>query len=330
MITPRASDIDEAAECLAGVAHVTPVLTSRRLDERVGREVFLKCESFQRCGAFKFRGAYNALSRLDAPERARGVVTHSSGNHGQAVALAAKLLGIPATVVMPVTAAGVKRAATEAYGASVVTCAAEDRERTAAEIVSAQGRVLVHPYDDDRIIAGQGTAARELLSEVDGLDLLLVPVGGGGLISGTALAASARSASCRVVGVEPDQAADAGLSFRSGRVHTLERVPETIADGLRTRSIGERNLDVMRRYVADMVVVSEAAILEALEFLWQTVKIVVEPSAAVAMAPLLDGTFRTPGKRVGVILSGGNVDLPALLAALSQRTGSAAEGSGRA
>lgn len=316
MRIPTSADVDEAAERLAGVAHVTPVLTSRRLDERTGRSVFLKCENFQRCGAFKFRGAYNALSRLTSSERTRGVVTHSSGNHGQAVALAAKLLGISATVVMPTSAAGVKRAATEGYGARVVTCAPEDRERTASEIVAAEGLSLVHPYDDDRIIAGQGTAARELVEEVRDLDVVLVPVGGGGLISGTALAVSGREESCRVIGVEPELAADAGLSFRSRSVQTLERVPETIADGLRTRSIGDRNLEIMKRHVTDMLTVSERAILEALEYLWQTVKIVVEPSSAVALAPLLDQKVSFPGRRVGVILSGGNVDLVALLQAL--------------
>ena len=305
-LTPLA--VAEAADRLAGVAHVTPVLTSRGLDERAGVEVFLKCESFQRCGAFKFRGAYNALSCLGPAHREKGVVTHSSGNHGQALALAAKLLGIPAVVVMPEDASAVKREAALAYGARIVSCAPAEREATAAALVAEHGYTLVHPYNDDAVIAGQGTAAKELFEQAGELDLLLVPVGGGGLISGSALAASTLSPRCRVVGVEPERAADAARSFREGRIHTLESVPDTIADGLRTRHVGERNLAIMRRHVSDMTAVSEEAIFEATLFIWQRLKIVVEPSAAAAVVPLLAGCFRSAGKRAGAIVSGGNVD----------------------
>jgi len=311
MVTlPTAGDVAEAAERLAGVAHLTPVLTSRALDERAGGPVFLKCENFQRIGAFKFRGAYNALSRLaEDPHRPAGVVTHSSGNHAQAVALAARLTGFAAVVVMPKGASAVKREATRGYGAEIVDCEPTERESTAARLIAERGFALVHPYDDARIIAGQGTAAWELFAEVGDLHRLYTPVGGGGLISGSALAASARSPECRVVGVEPELAADAGRSFREGRIHTLAQVPETVADGLRTRSIGERNLAIMRRHVADMTTATEEEILEATRFVWERVKIVIEPSSAVALVPLLSGREPLNGRRAGVVLSGGNVDL---------------------
>lgn len=310
---PTANDVADAAERLAGVAHVTPVLTSRALDERAGGPVFLKCENFQRIGAFKFRGAYNALSRLaEAPSPPAGVVTHSSGNHAQAVALAARLTHLAAVVVMPEDASTVKRDATRGYGAEIVTCAPTERESTAARLIAERGFTLVHPYDDARIIAGQGTAAWELfeeLGELNALDCLYVPVGGGGLISGSALAASARAPECRVIGVEPERAADAGRSFREGRIHALAQVPDTIADGLRTRAIGERNLAIMRRHVSGMTTATEDEILLAMRFVWERVKIVIEPSSAVALVPLLCGRTPLGGRRAGVILSGGNVDL---------------------
>ena len=302
-------DVDAAAERLAGVAHFTQVMTSATADRRAGRRLFFKCENFQRSGAFKFRGAYNALSRLDDAVRPAGVITHSSGNHGQALALAGKILGVQVTVVMPENSSRAKLEATRGYGATVVLCDPRERETTAAALIERNGHALIHPYDDDRIIAGQGTAARELLEAAGELDLLFVPVGGGGLISGSALAAAGRSPRCRVIGVEPERAADANRSFRDGRIHTLDGVPDTIADGLRTRHIGERNLEVMRRYVADMTIVSEAAIVETLRFVWERMKIVIEPSAAVALAPLLTGAWGGAGSRAGVIFSGGNVDL---------------------
>jgi threo-3-hydroxy-L-aspartate ammonia-lyase len=302
------ADVAAAAERLRSVANRTPVLTSRTLNHITGCSIFMKCENFQRAGAFKFRGAYNAVSQLPLEQRIAGVVTHSSGNHAQGLALAAGLIGVPATVVMPEDAPNVKRAATAGYGARIVTCPAVKRERISSQLAAEEGLTLIHPYDNDDIIAGQGTAAWELFDEVETLHMLFVPVGGGGLISGTALAAAGRDSGCRVVGVEPEMAADAGRSWRSGVIERLEQVPETIADGLRTRFIGERNLAVMRRHVDDMITVSEEEILATLRFVWQRLKIIIEPSSAVALAPLLNGQYRAPGRRVGVILSGGNID----------------------
>lgn len=303
------SIVAKAAQRLEGIVNRTPVMTSRTLNGRTGCQVYLKCENFQRVGAFKFRGAYNAISQLSQVQKAAGVITHSSGNHAQGVALAAKLLDVTAVIVMPEDAPKIKRDATAGYGAHIVPCAAIDRERVTAELIEKQGYTLIHPYDNDDIIAGQGTAAWELFQEVGPLDTLFVPVGGGGLISGCALAAAARSPHCRVVGVEPEIAADANRSWRDNQVHTLDQVPNTIADGLRTRFVGRRNLAVMREYVADMTTISEEAIVETLAFLWTRLKVVVEPSAAVALAPLFTGQYQKHGRRVGVILSGGNVDI---------------------
>lgn len=308
-LTPSA--IAPTAQRLAGIVNRTPVVTSRTLNRRTGCEVFLKCENFQRVGAFKFRGAYNAISRLSPEEKAAGVITHSSGNHAQGVALAAKLLGVTAVIVMPEDAPEIKRAATADYGAQIVTCKAIEREQVSAELVERHGYTLIHPYDNDDIILGQGTAAYELFQEVGPLDLLFTPVGGGGLISGSALAAAAVSPGCRVVGVEPARAADANRSWREDRVVTLDHVPDTIADGLRTRFVGRRNLAVMRDYVHDMTTVSEDQIMETLAFIWTYLKIIVEPSSAVALAPLFTGSYEGHGRRVGVILSGGNVNVPA-------------------
>ncbi len=307
LLTPAA--IAPTAERLRTVVNRTPVLTSRTLNQRVGCEVFLKCENFQRVGAFKFRGAYNAVSQLSAEQQAAGVVTHSSGNHAQGLALAAKLLGVSAVVVMPDNAPANKRAATASYGAEIVACNAVDRERISAELVASHGYTLIHPYDNDHIILGAGSAAHELFDEVGALDGLLVPVGGGGLISGSALAAAAHAPNCQVIGVEPDRADDANRSWRSGQIVTLDAVPDTIADGLRTRFIGQRNLTVMRQYVHAMTTVSESDILETLEFIWTYFKIIVEPSSAVALAPLLMGHIQPPGPRIGVIISGGNVNV---------------------
>lgn len=308
---PDPTAVSQAMQRLIGVAHHTPVLTSRTLDGRTGCHVFLKCENFQRVGAFKFRGAYNALSQLSAAQKAAGVITHSSGNHAQGLALAAQLLGIHAVVVMPADAPANKRAATAAYGAEIVPCDPLERDAVTTGLIQRHGYTLIHPYDNPHIIAGQGTAAWELFAEVGALDYLFVPVGGGGLISGSALAAAAQSPACRVVGVEPEVAADANRSWREGRIVTLEQVPQTIADGLRTRYVGQHNLPIMQKYVADMTAVSEDAIREALEFAWERLKIVIEPSAAVALAPLLTGSYPLKGQRVGVILSGGNVNVAA-------------------
>ena len=299
----------DAANRLMGAANKTPVMTSRFLNSLVGKELFFKCENFQRVGAFKFRGAYNAVSQLSQTEKDAGVITHSSGNHAQGMALAARLCGVKSVVVMPEDAPDIKRAATVGYGAEIVHCLAVDRERIADELVHAHGYTLIHPYDNSNIIAGQGTAALELFNDVGELDALFVPVGGGGLISGCALAAVIASPSCQVIGVEPAVADDANRSWRQGLIVTLDEVPNTIADGLRPRHIGQRNLKIMRRYVDEMVTVSEQNILSALEFLMQRMKLVVEPSAAVALAPLLSKSFLPSGQRIGVLLSGGNVDI---------------------
>lgn len=304
------SSLNEVANRLEGIVNRTPVMTSRILNEKAGCEVYLKCENFQRVGAFKFRGAYNAVSQLNDEQRKAGVITHSSGNHAQGLALAARLLGVKAVIVMPEDAPPNKRSATAGYGAQIVSCKAIDREKITDQLIAEYGYTLVHPYDNDNIILGQGTAAFELIDEVGELDALLVPVGGGGLISGSALAAAALSPTCRIIGVEPEIAADANLSWREGRVVTLDHVPTTVADGLRTRYIGVRNLEVMRNYVHEMLTVTENQILSALEFIWTYLKIIVEPSSAVALAPLLAGSSSAFKGRVGVILSGGNINIP--------------------
>lgn len=308
MLTPTA--VSQAAQNLKGIANHTPVMTSRTLNEITGRQIYLKCENYQRVGAFKFRGAYNAVSQLSDAQKAAGVVTHSSGNHAQGLALAAKLQGIKATIVMPDDAPPVKKAATASYGADIVTCPAIDREKVSAELIAQHGYTLIHPYDNENIIAGAGTAAYELFAEVGELDLIFAPVGGGGLISGTALAAALMSPNCQVVGVEPAAGADANRSWRENRIVTLDAVPQTIADGLRTRFVGEHNLPIMRQYVHDMTTVEEAAIIETLQFIWTRMKILVEPSSAVALAPLFTQQYSKPGQRVGIILSGGNADVP--------------------
>jgi len=299
-------DIRAARRRLEGVAHRTPVLTSRTLDGVTGSRVFLKAENFQRVGAFKFRGAYNALAGLDpAP---RGVVTYSSGNHAQALALAGRLRGVTVTVVMPDDAPRAKREASCGYGADVVLYdpRREIRERVASRLAEERGLTVIPPFDHPLVIAGQGTAAAELLEDARRLDYLLVPCGGGGLLSGSAVAAAHLDAGCRVVGVEPELADDAVRSFRSGRLQTVDH-PATIADGLRTRSLGELTFPLIRRHVADMLTVSEAEIRQAMLFLWTRLKAVVEPSGAVGLAALLSGRLAAPGSRVGVILSGGNV-----------------------
>ncbi|GAB4308988.1 MAG: threo-3-hydroxy-L-aspartate ammonia-lyase [Promethearchaeota archaeon] len=303
-------DVRAAARALAGRANRTPVFTSRTLDSLVGGRVFLKCENFQRGGSFKFRGAFNAVSSLPPERRAAGVVTHSSGNHAQALALAAKLLGARATVVVPEGAPACKVAATRAYGADVVFCepTLEARRAAAAEVVERLGAVLVHPYDDDRVIAGAGTAALELLEEVRGLDAVAVPVGGGGLLSGTSVAAKGVDPGVEVYGVEPEAVDDAARSFRSGRVEANPPGASTVADGLRT-TLCERTLGIIRANATGVVTVGEDAILAATRFAWERLKLVVEPSGAVPVAGLLEGAVPARGRRVGVVVSGGNVDV---------------------
>ena len=307
---PLYQGVLEAVERLAGVAHHTPVLTSRSLDEVTGNTVFLKCENFQRMGAFKFRGAYNAISRLSPEEAARGVITFSSGNHAQAVALAGRLLGVKTTVVMPVDAPKVKLTATRKYGADVVTYDRETmkREEMTAKLVAEHGYTLIPPFDHPDVIAGQGTAARELIDEVYSLDMLLVPCGGGGLLSGCAVYTRHALPTCRIVGVEPETADDATRSFRSGTLQSIHN-PQTVADGLRTESLGAITFPTILKNVDEMITVSDADILDTMYYLWTRMKIVVEPSGATALAPLFTGKIPVQGKRIGVVLSGGNVDV---------------------
>lgn len=303
-------DVEEAASRLEGHARRTPVFTSGTVEERTESRVFFKCESFQRAGAFKFRGAFNALSRLPEEQQRRGVLAYSSGNHAQAIALSGRLLEIPTTVVMPGDAPEVKLRATEGYGAEVVRYDRQvtNREELGVRISSERGLSVVPPYDHPDIVAGAGTAARELFEEVGPLDLLLVCCGGGGLLSGSALAARALSPGCRVVGVEPERADDAARSFRDKTLHTVHN-PDTIADGARTPSLGDVTFPLVLRHVDGMATVSEGAILRAMLFLWERMKLVVEPTGALGAAALLEGSVTAPGGRVGVIVSGGNVDL---------------------
>ena len=308
-------DVLSAARRIAPVAMVTPVLTSRSMDERLQARVFLKCENFQRAGAFKFRGAYNAISKLSDAERARGILTYSSGNHAQAVALASRLLGAKAMVVMPADAPAAKRQATEGYGARVVAYdpAREDREEVARGLEADGNPVLIPPFDHPDVVAGQGTSAMELFDEIGALDLLLVPCGGGGLLSGSAIAARKLSPGCRVIGVEPEAGDDATRSFRTGTLHTV-RNPRTIADGARTPSLGAVTFPLVRQYVHDMVTVSDDDILRAMRFLWERMKLVVEPTGALGLAAAWRGAVDVGGQRVGVIVSGGNVDVSSAFA----------------
>jgi len=297
-----------AKALLLGQANATPVMTSRTLNQLAGSEIFLKCENFQRIGAFKFRGAYNAISRLSDDEKSRGVITFSSGNHAQAVALVGQLLEVETTVVMPEDAPQIKRAATEAYGARVIDYDAHEktREEIAGVLQKEHGYTMIPPYDHPDVIAGQGTAALELIEELDSLDMLLVPCGGGGLLSGSALAAKGLQPMCRVIGIEPELADDAVRSFRTGKLHTVKN-PPTIADGTRTPSLGKFTFPLVRKYVDDMQTVTEKAIIEAVQFMFYRMKLVVEPSGALGVAALVSGKVAARG-RVGVIISGGNID----------------------
>ena len=303
-------DVRAAAERLRGVAHRTPVVRSRTLDERCGARVFLKCENLQRMGAFKFRGAYNLLSTLTAAERQGGVVAFSSGNHAQGVALAARLLGISATIVMPSDAPAVKLEATREYGAEIVLYERErsHREEIAAAIAAERGAVVVPPFDDARIVAGAGTAALELLEDVEKLDAIVVPCGGGGLMGGTALAAHGIDPSIEIYGVEPEAGNDFARSLAEGRRVKID-VPKTIADGLQTTSPGEITFAIAQRHTRAIVTVSDEELRETVRFAFARMKLVIEPSGAAAVAALMHGRIpATEGKRVGVVVSGGNVD----------------------
>lgn len=311
-VAPFAASFDDvvtAAGRLHGVAHRTPAVTSRTLDARVGAKVFLKAENLQRMGAFKFRGAFNRLALIDGEARDRGVVAFSSGNHAQGVALAAQLLGIPATIVMPTDAPASKLAATRGYGAEVVLYdrLTEDRAALAARVAYERGAILVPPYDDPAVIAGQGTTALELIEDVGPLDVLLVCLGGGGLLSGCALAATALSPGIAIFGVEPETGDDWVRSLAAGERVTIP-VPLTIADGMQTTSPGLLTFPIVSALCAGVVTVSDDEIREAMRFAFERVKLVVEPSGAAALAALLFGRVDVRGKRVGVTLSGGNVD----------------------
>jgi threonine dehydratase len=304
------ADVASAAERLAGHAHRTPVMTSRTVDEHTGARVFFKCENFQRMGAFKFRGAYNAMSRLAPDERKRGVLAYSSGNHAQAVALAGKLLGVRVTIVMPADAPAVKLDATRGYGAEIVLYDKhkEVREEVAERVARERGLAMIPPFNHPHVIAGQGTATKELIEEVGPLDYLFVPVSGGGLISGCAVAASHLSPDCKVIGVEPEAGDDATRSFRTKTLQSCHN-PDTIADGARTHALGSLTFPLVLRYVSDMATVSDAELVKAVLYLWERMKIIVEPTGALGAAGLFERRLPVAGKRVGVILSGGNVDL---------------------
>jgi threonine dehydratase len=310
------AEVAAAARAIEGIARRTPVMTSRLVDAAVGAQVHFKCENFQRAGAFKFRGAYNALSRFSDAQKRRGVVAFSSGNHAQAVALAASLLGMPAAIVMPADAPQGKLAATRGYGAEVMLYNREheDREAITRRLVAERGAMLVPPFDHPDVIAGQGTVAKELFEETGPLDYLFVCVGGGGLIAGCALAAEQLSAGCRVIGVEPEAGNDAQQSLRSGSIVRIA-VPQTIADGAQTTSVGTLTFPIMQRRVADIVTVSDAQLLGQMRFFATRMKIVVEPTGCLAAAAVMNEVVDVRGTRVGVVVSGGNVDLAKFLSA---------------
>jgi threonine dehydratase len=312
---PTADDIKRAARQIAGAVHRTPVVTSRSVNARAQVEVYFKCENLQRAGAFKFRGAYNALSRLSSDQQQRGVVTFSSGNHAQAVALAGQILDIPCTIVMPSDAPEVKRAATLGYGGHIVSYDRdrESREEIGQRLAEERGLTLIPPFDHPEVIAGAGTAALELIEDVGSLDVLLVPCGGGGLLSGTSLIAGALAPECRVIGVEPAAGDDATRSFKSRTLHTIDN-PETVADGARTSSLGTLTFPLVLAHVSDMTTVDDEGLLRTMFYLWERLKLIVEPTGALGAAALLEGAVAAGAHRVGVILSGGNIDLSRITA----------------
>ncbi|MDB5859460.1 MAG: srr [Ramlibacter sp.] len=307
---PTFQDVQAAAQRIAGHANRTPVLTSRTLDEQLGARVFFKCENLQRIGAFKFRGAFNALSRLDAAQRRAGVVAFSSGNHAQAVALSARLLGMPATILMPTDAPPAKLAATRGYGANVVLYDryTEDREQIGRDLAQGEGLALIPPYDHPDVIAGQGTAAMELFEEVGELDALFVPLGGGGLLSGSALAARALAPRCKVYGVEPEAGNDGQRSFRSGEIVHIE-TPRTIADGAQTQHLGQHTFGIIRRDVDDILTATDDELVACMAYAAARMKLVLEPTGCLGFAGARQLAPQLQGKRLGVLVSGGNVDL---------------------
>ena len=310
MELPTYSDVLDAAERIRGVAHKTPVMTSRTANRMTGAELYFKCENFQRMGAFKFRGAYNSIAQFTEAQRKHGVITYSSGNHAQAIALSAKLLGVKATIVMPTDAPAAKVAATKGYGGEVILYDRykEDREEIGRRLSEERGMTLIPPYDHPHVMAGQGTAAKELIEEVGRLDYLLVCLGGGGLLSGSVLSAKALSPRSRVIGVEPEAGNDAQQSFRKGEIVTID-VPQTIADGAMTTHLGQYTFPVIQKYVDDILTVTDQQLIEMMKFFAQRMKMVVEPTGCLAAAAAMSGELPVGGKRVGVIISGGNVDL---------------------
>jgi threonine dehydratase len=306
---PKIKEIREASRRIKPFVHRTPVLTCHTVNRMCDAEIFFKCENFQKAGAFKIRGATNAVLMLETEEASLGVATHSSGNHGAALALAAHSLGIKAYVVMPENAPRIKKDAVAGYGAEIVFCkpTLDDREKSLAEVVKSTGAGFIHPYNDYRVISGQGTAALELCEEIPDLDVVMTPVGGGGLLSGTAIAVSAVSPRTEVIAAEPERADDAYRSFHAGRLIPAQN-PDTVADGLRT-SLGDKTFPVIRRHVKDILTVSEEKILQAMRTIWERMKVIAEPSAAVPLGALLTPRASLAEKRIGIILSGGNVDL---------------------
>ena len=315
---PTYDDVAAAAARLEGHAHRTPVMTSRTIDEALGAQVFFKCENLQRMGAFKFRGAFNALSRFDAEQRRNGVVAFSSGNHAQAIALSARMLGIPATIVMPQDAPAAKMAATRGYGGKVVTYDryTEDREQIGRDLAARHGLTLIPPYDHPDVIAGQGTAAKELFDEVGPLDAVFTPLGGGGLLSGTALATRALSPHATLYGVEPEAGNDGQQSFRSGSIVHID-TPRTIADGAQTQHLGNLTFPIIRRDVDDILTATDAELVDCMRFFATRMKIVVEPTGCLSFAAVRRMKDALQGKRVGVVISGGNVDLENFCALVS-------------
>ena len=311
MKLPTYDDVVAAAGRIAGHAHRTPVLTSRTANEQLGAELYFKAENYQRMGAFKFRGGFNALAKFDAAQREAGVVAFSSGNHAQAIALSAKLLGIPATIVMPLDAPAAKVAATRGYGATVVTYDryTEDREQIGRDLAAKHGLTLIPPYDHADVIAGQGTAARELFEEVGELDYLFVPLGGGGLLSGTALATRALSPRCKLFGVEPEAGNDGQQSFRGGAIVHID-TPKTIADGAQTQHLGNLTFPIIQRHVDDILTASDAQLVDEMRFFASRMKMIVEPTGCLGLAAARALGDTLHGKKVGIIISGGNVDLP--------------------
>ena len=306
-------DVAKAHERIAGTVHRTPVMTSATADGRTGGSLFFKCENLQRMGAFKFRGGYNSLAQFSPEQRQKGVITFSSGNHAQATALSAKILGMRAVIVMPKDAPAAKVAATRGYGAEIVMYDryTESREEIGAQLSREQGLTLIPPYDHPHVMAGQGTAAKELLEDAGPLDILLAPLGGGGLLSGCAVAARAMSPACEIYGVEPEAGNDGQRSFRAGQIIAIA-TPQTIADGAQTQRLGTLTFPIIRQSVKDILTVSDQELVDAMRFFVERMKIVVEPTGCLAAAAVFSGKIDVAGKRVGVVLSGGNVDLPRL------------------